>query len=107
MWCFINTKAHSKESKSVADSQPLLLFPEDVTVGGHDLYRREHAVAINAEATKQREEQGQDSHQHAGHYQRVLCECWDGLSEQEKVGWVEKAEKLQHDDSWEDPPTSE
>lgn len=100
---FINTKARSKESRSVADSRPLLLFPEDDTVGGRDLYRREHTVVINAEATKRREEQGQDSRQHAGHYQRVLREHWDGLSEQEKVGWVEKAEKLQHDDSWEDP----
>jgi len=102
---FINVKARSKEFKSKVDARPLLLFPEDETVAGRDLYRQKHSSAINAEATKQREEHGQDSRQHAGHYQRILRERWDALPDKERAGWVEKAEKLniEHDESWDDP----
>ena len=85
-------------------SHPLLLFPDDHTVAARDLYRQEHSAAINTKATERREEHGQDSRQHAGHYQRILREQWDSLSDQERAGWVEKAEKLrvENSDSWDD-----
>jgi hypothetical protein len=85
-------------------SHPLLLFPDNYTVAAHDLYQQEHSAAINTKSTEQCEEHGQDSHKHAGHYQQILHEKWDSLSDQERAGWVEKTEKLQveNGDSWDD-----
>jgi len=56
-------------------------------------------------AAKRHEDKGQDSRQHAGHYQQVLHERWDVLSDQEQAVWVGKAEKhnVQTEDLWDDP----
>lgn len=104
---YINTKARlvAKGGLSRPEVRSPLLFPVDKSALGRDLFRQDHATSINAEATKRREDLGQDSKQHAGHYQRVLRERWEALPESERAAWVTKAEKLntQGSESWDDP----
>lgn len=81
------------KAASSTSSHPLLQFPEETVVQGRELFRQANATAINDEATNRRERAGEDSKKHAGHYQRVLKEKWEDLTDEKRMEWTTKAEE--------------
>jgi hypothetical protein len=68
------------------ESTSLNLF-EDIT--GRQLFEEAHKKNINEEATWRRKSSPSDHH--AGHYQAVLREKWEGLDESERENYNNQA----------------
>jgi hypothetical protein len=75
------------------------LFEESAPATARDLFRDQHSIEINNEATRRRALLNQDSKYHAGIFQTVLKERWDGLPEDERERWHDIAIKAQEKDS--------
>jgi hypothetical protein len=63
------------------------LFEEEAPVLAHDLFHDDIHDSINEEVTCCRQASNLDSKQHAGIFQIVLKEQWDGLLDSDKAWW--------------------
>ncbi|KAK6996456.1 hypothetical protein R3P38DRAFT_3287643 [Favolaschia claudopus] len=74
-----------------ASSVPLYLVPDAPEVKARDLYKAAHNDEMNIEVTALRKTLGQDYSHHAGHFQHLWKQRWDGLSVEDREKWVSEA----------------
>ena len=97
-----NCKYYNKKAQTpgfaTKDEKPFFLFEEEAPVSARDLFRADIHDSINEEVTRRREEANLDSKQHAGLFQVVLKERWDGMSDSDKAQWHKLATETNEKD---------
>lgn len=70
---------------------PILIIDHPSRSDGRRLFEESNTEEFSKQATARREEQGQCSKHHAGHWQAVAAAAWKGLTDEERDNIEQKA----------------